>query len=109
MDKRKLDEEKELYQDYIINIWNWKCMLCEKNFISDEIFYRAYFDTDKIDKKLLKSKKNLKHLLCGYCDENIVKHSENKFEFCNICEFEHKIVNKKDVDENNEDEGWLIC
>ena len=109
MDKRKLDEEKELYQDYIINIWNWKCMLCERNFISGEIFYRAYFDTDKIDKKLLKSKKNLKHLLCGYCDENIVKHSENKLVFCNICEFEHKIVNKKDVDENNEDEGCLIC
>ena len=44
MEKRKLDEEKELYQEYIKNMWNWRCMLCHKSFRINKKFYRFYFD-----------------------------------------------------------------
>ena len=105
-DKRNLKEQKEMYQNYILNLWNWKCMICHKSFNRVDVFYRLIFETDKIDKKLLKPKSNLKHLLCGVCHENTVK--EQKVIFCKICDFEHKINKIKKVDENNEDEGCVI-
>ena len=105
-DKRNLKEQKEMYQNYISNLWNWKCMICHKSFNQEDVFYRLIFETDNIDKKLLKPKSDLKHLLCGVCHENIVKNQ--KVIFCKICEFEHKVNKTKKVDENNEDENCVI-
>ena len=106
MDKRNLNNIKEMYQDFIRNLWNWRCMLCQKTFNRVENFYRIIFETDKIDIKLLKSKDDLRHLLCGKCRINVVK--EQKVIFCKICEFEHKIKKIKEVDEFNKDEGCVI-
>ena len=105
LDKRKLKDQKEMYQNYLNKFWNWKCMICYKNFRTRENFYRLFFDTDKIDKKLLKSKKDLKHLLCEECKDNINK---NETVFCAICEFEHKIDKIKEVDENNDEDSCSI-
>ena len=108
MEKRKLDEEKELYQEYIKNMWNWRCMLCHKSFRINKKSYRFYFDTDKIDKKLLKSKKDLKHLICGDCYKENINQLEDKYIYCRICEFEHKMDKIIEVNKDNEDGGCLI-
>ena len=73
MDKKKLNDQKEMYQDFIRNLWNWRCMLCHRTFNRFQKFYRIIFETDKIDKKLLKSKDDLRHLLCGNCKQEVVK------------------------------------
>ena len=106
MDKRKLNNIKEMYQIFIRNLWNWRCMLCHKTFNRLENFFRVIFETDNIDIKLLKSKDDLRHLLCGSCKINVVK--EQKVIFCKICELEHKIKKIKDVDEFNKDDGCVI-
>ena len=106
MDRRKLKEQKEMYQDYIRNLWNWRCMICHRTFNRCEKFYRIIFETDKIDKKLLKSKDDLRHLLCGKCNETAV--NGKNLLYCNICEFEHNIKKIKEVDDLNKDEGCVI-
>ena len=105
-DKRNLKEQQEMYQNYILNLWNWRCMICHKSFNREDVFIRLIFETDKIDKKLLKPKSDLKHLLCGVCYENTVKNQ--KVIFCKICEFEHKVNKTNKVDENNKDESCVI-
>jgi hypothetical protein len=104
LDKRNLKEEKESYQYYIKNIWKWICMGCNEPFNSEESFYRVIFDTDKLDKKILKSKA-LKHLLCDNCKNKL---NEGKVIFCSICEFEHEIKKIVKVDETNEEDTCSI-
>ena len=106
MDKRKLKVEKELYQDYLKNIWNWRCMVCFRRFRKDYYFNRIYFETDKFDKKLLETKKYFTHLVCRSCLEE--NNNKNKIIFCSICEFEHTIKKSNEVDENNEEESCVI-
>ena len=76
LEKRKLEEQKKVYQDYIKYVWIWKCMICLSPFKSKYMYYRVFLDTDeigkKIDTKLLKSKKDLKHLLCGSCRQKLI-------------------------------------
>ena len=105
LDKRKLKEQKELYQNYIKNMWIWICMGCYKPFNSKEKFHRVIFDTDKLDKNILKSKKELKHLLCDSCKKKI---KDAKVIFCSICEFEHQIKKIVNVDQLNEEESCSI-
>ena len=105
LEKRKLKEQKEVYQDYIKIIWIWRCMNCFIPFSNNNQFYRVNFDTDKIDKKILKSKKDLKHLLCPSCHK---KFKDKKVVICNICEFEHQIDKIVKVDEDNEEESCII-
>ena len=104
LDKRNLKEEKESYQYYIKNIWKWICMGCNEPFNSEESFNRVIFDTDKLDKKILKSKA-LKHLLCDNCKNKL---NEGKVIFCSICEFEHEIKKIIKVDETNEEDTCSI-
>ena len=106
MDKRQLKDQKEMYQDFIRNFWNWRCMLCQKTFNRVERFYRIIFETDKIDIKLLKSKNDLRHLICDKCNQNVV--NGQKVIFCRVCEFEHKIKKTIEVNEFNKDEGCVI-
>ena len=76
LEKRKLEEQKKVYQDYIKYVWIWKCMICLSPFKSKYMYYRVFLDTDeigkKIDTKLLKSKKDLNHLLCGSCRQKLI-------------------------------------
>ena len=81
-------------------------MLCHRTFNRFQKFYRIIFETDKIDIKLLKSKDDLRHLLCGNCKQEVVK--EQKIIYCRICQFDHKIIKTKEVDELNKDEGCVI-
>ena len=106
MDKKKLNDQKEMYQDFIRNLWNWRCMLCHRTFNRFQKFYRIIFETDKIDIKLLKSKDDLRHLLCGKCKQEVV--NDQKIIYCRICQFDHKIKKTKEVDDLNKDEGCVI-
>ena len=110
LEKRNLKDQKKMYQNYIINIWTWRCMKCFCPFKVNGTFLRILFDTDKIDKKLLKSKNDLKHLLCDDCNGkyNIYNEEDEIYKkniYCDICEFEHRITKIKKVDENNEEES----
>ena len=110
LEKRKLEEQKKVYQDYIKYVWIWKCMICLSPFKSKYMYYRVFLDTDeigkKIDTKLLKSKKDLKHLLCGSCRQKLNK--DEKIIPCKICEFDHKVKNIVDVDEFNEEDSCSV-
>ena len=110
LEKRKLEEQKKVYQDYIKYVWIWKCMICLSPFKSKYMYYRVFLDTDeigkKIDTKLLKSKKDLKHLLCGSCRQKLNK--DEKIIPCKICEFEHKVKNIVEVDEFNEEDSCSV-
>jgi hypothetical protein len=105
-DKNKLKEQKEMYQNYLINLWNWRCMICQKTFNRCEKYYRIILETNKIDVKLLKSKDDLRHLICKGCYEKTVKDEKNIY--CEICEFFHTIKKKKKLDEFNTEEGCKI-
>ena len=110
LEKRKLEEQKKVYQDYIKYVWIWKCMICLSPFKSKYMYYRVFLDTDeigkKIDTKLLKSKKDLKHLLCGSCRQKLNK--DEKIIPCKICEFDHKVKNIVEVDEFNEEDSCSV-
>ena len=103
--KRKLKKQKEFYQDYIKLIWIWRCMICLNPFENNHMFYRVIFDTDKFDKNILKSKKDLKHLLCNTCREKL---NNDKVIFCRICEFEHQVSDIVEVDAFNEEDSCII-
>ena len=105
LEKRKLEDQKKIYQDYIKSVWIWRCMMCLHPFKKNYVYYRAIFVNDKIDTKLLKSKKELKHLLCGSCRQKLNKEEKNIF--CKICEIEHKVKDIVDVDDFNEEDS--IC
>ena len=85
-------------------------MICLSPFKSKYMYYRVFLDTDeigkKIDTKLLKSKKDLKHLLCGSCRQKLIK--DEKIIPCKICEFDHKVKNIVDVDEFNEEDSCSV-
>ena len=100
-------EQIKIYQDYINNIWNWKCCLCMNNFNINEQFCKIAFKCEKIDKKLLNPKTEFKHLLCAGCHykNNINK---QKIIACDICELEHQVVDLKKVNQNNEEENCII-
>ena len=110
LEKRKLEEQKKVYQDYIKYVWIWKCMICLSPFKSKYMYYRVFLDTDeigkKIDTKLLKSKKDLKHLLCSSCRQKLNK--DEKIIPCKICEFDHKVKNIVEVDEFNEEDSCSV-
>ena len=100
-------EQIKIYQDYINNIWNWKCCLCMNNFNINEQFCKIAFKCEKIDKKLLNPKTEFKHLLCAGCHH---KNNINKQKIiaCDICELEHQVVDLKKVNQNNEEENCII-
>ena len=106
MDSRNYQFYKEFYQDYIENIWNWRCMFCRYSFRMGDQFYRLYFKTDKIDKKYLKSKTEFRHLLCIECYEKNKNNIKDKKKVdCYFCEMEHDVDKLKEVDEENEDKS----
>ena len=109
LEKRKLEDQKKVYQDYIKYIWIWRCMACLQPFNVKYMYYRVFFDTDetekKIDTKLLKSKKDLKHLLCSSCRQKL---KDEKIIPCKICEFDHQVKNIDDVNEFNEESSCSI-
>ena len=104
---RGMIEQIKIYQDYINNIWNWKCCLCMNNFNINEQFCKIAFKCEKIDKKLLNPKTEFKHLLCAGCHH---KNNINKQKIiaCDICELEHQVVDLKKVNQNNEEENCII-
>ena len=109
LEKRKLEDQKKVYQDYIKYIWIWRCMECLHPFNVKYMYYRVFFDTDeiekKIDTKLLKSKKDLKHLLCSNCRQKL---KDEKIIPCKICEFDHEVKKIDDVNEFNEESSCSI-
>ena len=102
MIKNQLKDQKKIYQDYIINIWNWRCFSCTTTFKNDKKFYRIYFKCEDIDKNLLDSNTELKHLVCEECYNKYVV-NKNKIIACNLCELKHEITQIKTVNEKNED------
>ena len=104
MEQKKLKDIKKFYQTYIENIWNWKCMLCRKSFRINNKFFRLYFKTEAIDKKIIKTE--FKHLLCEECVvNNHIKEKNTKKILCFYCEMEHEITKLNEVNEENEDSG----
>ena len=105
--QKGMKEQIIIYQDYINNIWNWKCFLCTNDFKINENFFKLKFKCKNIDKKLLNPKTEFKHLLCEVC---FYKYNLNKQKIiaCNICELEHEVEDIKKVNEKNEEENCII-
>ena len=104
LEKKNMKTQKIIYQDYILNIFNWKCFLCLNNFEISKKFVKVYFKCPDNFKKILNSEKEFKHLLCEDCfNKNDIKNQ--KIVACNICEFQHEIIEYKSVDEKNEEDG----
>lgn len=107
MIKNQLKDQKKIYQDYIINIWNWRCFSCTTTFKNDKKFYRIYFKCEDIDINLLDSNAELKHLVCEECYNKYVV-NKNKIIACNLCELKHEITQIKTVNEKNEDNSACL-
>ena len=107
MEKRNLKEQKIIYQEYILNIWNWKCFNCTNDFRITGQFFKVYFKCPDAYKKLLNSEKDFKHLLCDDCLQKYNIKNQKKIA-CNVCESEHEIIEFKKVNEKNEEESCKI-
>ena len=101
-EKKKLYEQKEVYQKYLSNFWNWRCFLCKNNFEIRKDFLKVDFECDDIDKSLLNPEQKLKHLLCDECLYKYVINSK-KIISCNICKMRHKLVKFNRANEHNEE------
>ena len=104
---KRMDEQAKVYQDYINNIWNWKCCLCMNNFSTNINFCKIAFKCLKIDKRLLDQKTAFKHLVCAICHQKF-KINEQQIIACNICELKHEVVDIKKVNKKNEEENCII-
>ena len=102
MEKKGLNDAKEVYQNYILNFWNWRCYLCKNNFEIKKDYVKAVFECQNIDKNLLNLETEFKHLIC---DECLYKNNafNGKNIFCKICELNHKIISLIKVNEHNEE------
>ena len=106
MEKRKLKEYSEKYLEFIKLNWKWKCMMCGRNFMRNDKFFRLVFNDDNI-RNLIKKKFDLRHLICHSCAcmNQIDKKKTIK---CQFCKSEHKIKDFLNVDENNNTESDCI-
>ena len=107
LEARDLEEEKEVYQNYLLNLWSWRCCLCKDNFEPGKEFVKATFDCEDIDKNLLNKKTEFKHLICDLC---FSKFSINKGIniICKICDLNHKINSLIKVNQKNEEQFLII-
>ena len=107
MEKKDMKEQKKIYQEYILNIWNWRCCLCYGVFKITGKFGKIFFKCIDEFKEILPSEKDFKHLLCDECyQKNDIKNQ--KIFACNICELKHEIIDYKKVNEKNEEESCII-
>ena len=107
LEKNNMKQQKLIYQKYILNIWNWKCFLCHRNFEITVKFLKVFFKCPDDFKKLLNSEKEFKHLLCEDCfNKNDIKNK--KVVLCKTCELQHEITEFKGVNEKNEEDGCII-
>ena len=107
LEARDLDEEKEVYQNYLLNLWNWRCCLCKDNFEPGKEFVKATFDCEDIDKNLLNKKTEFKHLMCDLCFSKFsIKKGINIS--CKICDLNHKINSLIKVNQKNEEQFLII-
>jgi hypothetical protein len=107
MEKKDMKEQKKIYQEYILNIWNWRCCLCYNAFKITGGFGKIFFKSIDEFKEILNSEKDFKHLLCDECyQKNDIKNQ--KIFACNICELKHEIIDYKKVNEKNEEESCII-
>ena len=107
LEQKGMKEQMKVYQDYINNVWNWKCFQCIKNFKISEKFHKMKFECKNIDKNLLDSNTEFKHLLCDECYKKYGINKTNKIA-CNVCDLEHEIVNINDVNDKNEESSCII-
>ena len=102
LETKQMNEKKKIYQDYIFNLWNWKCCICKKNFEANKDFLKIEFRCKDIDDNYLNSKTQFKHLICNECyQENNI--NNNKQINCIICDLEHEVVNTIKVNNYNEE------
>ena len=107
MEKKDMKEQKKIYQEYILNIWNWRCCLCYNAFKITGGFGKIFFKSIDEFKEILNSEKDFKHLLCDECyQKNDIKNQ--KVFACKICELKHEIIDYKKVNEKNEEESCII-
>ena len=107
MEKKDMKEQKKIYQEYILNIWNWRCCLCYSVFKITGKFGKIFFKCIEEFKEILPSEKDFKHLLCDECyQKNDIKNQ--KIFACNICKLKHEIIDYKKVNEKNEEESCII-
>ena len=107
MEKKDMKEQKKIYQEYILNIWNWRCCLCYNAFKITGGFGKIFFKSIDEFKEILNSEKDFKHLLCDECyQKNDIKNQ--KIFACNICKLKHEIIDYKKVNEKNEEESCII-
>ena len=107
MEKKDMKEQKKIYQEYILNIWNWRCCLCYNAFKITGGFGKIFFKSIDEFKEILNSEKDFKHLLCDECyQKNDIKNQ--KVFACNICKLKHEIIDYKKVNEKNEEESCII-
>ena len=106
LEKRKLSDQAEMYQEFIKLYCKWMCMVCRENFNRTQEYFRLYFKDDKMDKKLLKKTDN-KHLICYSCAYTN-KINEIKIIKCFFCNSNHTITEFKRVDSDNKTESDCI-
>ena len=107
MEKNELNDQKNIYQDYIINFWNLRCFLCKNNFTKKKKFAKIIFECKEIDKNLINPKTEFTHLLCAECfneyNINLIRIIN-----CNICELDHEIIKLIKINEYNEEQEDYI-
>ena len=106
MEKRELNYQKGVYQNYLYDLWNWRCFLCRNNFENRKNYVKVVFECEDIDKKLLNQNIEFKHLLCDECLPECID-LKGKNIFCKICELNHKINSLIKVNEYNEETNLI--
>ena len=103
--KNNGNKDKEKYDLLIQAHWKWRCMICNDTFNRRFRYYRLIFK-----EKCEFTKKNLEHLICFKC-KNDIKGKEIKCKFCGDSpesHVSHTIKSIRYVDEDNKNEPICI-
>ena len=82
------------------NRWYWKCSKCDQNFDPFCLNKRLYLSDGKINMDFYG--KNLKHLICSTCFDNIQTNHKTRVE-CDYCQSQHKIIAYAELSYQNKD------
>ena len=94
------NKDKDKYDLLIQAHWKWRCMVCNDTFNRRFRYYRLIFK-----EKCEFTKKNLEHLICFECKNNI---KNEKTINCKFCDISHEIKSISYVDEDNKNESICI-
>ena len=87
--RKKRINECQMIIKIVKNRWYWKCIKCDNNFDPFCLNKRLFLEDSKINKDFYG--KQLKHLICSSCYDNIMTNHINKIK-CDYCQSEHLLV-----------------